>query len=261
MEEKTMKKKLILGILAAALSLTLAISGTLMLFTARSEVATNVVTLGNLDIELQEKGGTVDDYTPVDKVEFTGINFGTIQPNQEITKAPNVVHKGGVDAYLRVRAEVVVKLYNEETEEDDIVSWNLLSDSQKLYLTEMIQSAGMKTNDMHLGTEWSYIHGADEGEPIGYDSYTDENDFGKDVDKKSLKVFQAGVTTGDIFDTFVVPNWTLNDSDEEFDLDAFSQYKVGFILQAQAVQVDYNEGGNVADYSTWGDFFTELAAD
>ncbi|MDR2156530.1 MAG: SipW-dependent-type signal peptide-containing protein [Clostridiales Family XIII bacterium] len=50
-----MKKKLALGLLAAALTLTLVIGGTLMLFTDQSEPATNVVTMGDgLKVELLE---------------------------------------------------------------------------------------------------------------------------------------------------------------------------------------------------------------
>jgi predicted ribosomally synthesized peptide with SipW-like signal peptide len=274
MEEKTMKKKLILGILAAALSLTLAISGTLMLFTAESKEATNVVTLGNLEIALQEKGGTPGETTEstgdnpktvgntYDGKIFNGIQFGVVQPNQKITKAPRVVHTGGVDAYLRVRAEVKVFESFDSTEE---VDWNdELTEKQREFLGEMIMSAGLKDKaddrGMHFGDEWTYVPGTVDS--IGYFYYTDEENWGEDIDQKSLKVFKDSgdpdhpTETGYIFDTFVVPNWDQSELDELGGL--LGTYRIEFRLQAQAVQATYNDGGSADDSMTWDDIFSGL---
>ena len=51
-----MKKKYALALAAAAMVGTLAVGGTLAWFTD-TETATNVVTMGNVDITLSENGG------------------------------------------------------------------------------------------------------------------------------------------------------------------------------------------------------------
>jgi predicted ribosomally synthesized peptide with SipW-like signal peptide len=115
--------RLILAILAAAFSLTLIAAGTLMLFTAQSEDATNVVTLGDASIELQEKTAgagipadyedfprTEDGYTTVggfdhegEHYDFGGIDFGSgILPGGKVYKVPRVVNTGDVDVYVYV---------------------------------------------------------------------------------------------------------------------------------------------------------------
>jgi hypothetical protein len=124
---KTLKTKLVLGILAAAASLTLAVGGTLMLFTARSDTATNVVTLGNAKIALQEAttttedyyDGTTDengnknvsplgDYTTVDD-DFTGITFkNNAVPGDAFAKAPRVWNNGSVPVYVKVEGALKI---------------------------------------------------------------------------------------------------------------------------------------------------------
>ncbi|MDR0852507.1 MAG: M73 family metallopeptidase, partial [Clostridiales Family XIII bacterium] len=103
----TMKKKVTLGVLAIVLVLALAISGTLMLFTDTSDTATNVVTTGNVKIELQEKGNNIVDWTKID-ASFTGIDWIDVAPGTEIDKYTRVVNKGSLDAYLRVKATVTL---------------------------------------------------------------------------------------------------------------------------------------------------------
>jgi predicted ribosomally synthesized peptide with SipW-like signal peptide len=118
-----MKTKLVLGILAAAASLSLAVGGTLMLFTDTSKEATNVVTLGNADIELQEattddknyygaEGGawTVSDdaYTTVSEA-FPGITYkSNAVPGDAFAKAPRVVNEGSVPVYVKVEGALTI---------------------------------------------------------------------------------------------------------------------------------------------------------
>ncbi|MDR0862355.1 MAG: SipW-dependent-type signal peptide-containing protein [Oscillospiraceae bacterium] len=107
-----MKKKLVLGIIAAALALSLAIGGTLMLFTASTDTATNVVTLGNVKIELQEWGGydedgdvLVTDWTKIEDGEFEGIEW-VAEPGGTINKHTQVENTGANAAYVAVRVDV-----------------------------------------------------------------------------------------------------------------------------------------------------------
>jgi hypothetical protein len=110
-----MKKKLILGLVASTLALTLAVGGTLMLFTAQSETATNVVTLGNAAIELREVNYNADDYDPENKEwtkvdpngEFPGNTFTDSYPGQKLTKEPLVVNTGTVPVFVKVDGKIV----------------------------------------------------------------------------------------------------------------------------------------------------------
>ncbi|MDR1538673.1 MAG: hypothetical protein LBU32_11895 [Clostridiales bacterium] len=124
-------RKIALGIIAGVMALALTITGTLMLFTSESELATNVVTFGDLRIHQEEKGGKligededhadgyVEDYTTVTDGTggaFTGINYLELGPGEKFDKLPRVVHDAGVDAYLRVMSSV--KVYdNSDVEE------------------------------------------------------------------------------------------------------------------------------------------------
>jgi predicted ribosomally synthesized peptide with SipW-like signal peptide len=117
-----MKKKLVRGIIATVLALALAIGGTLMLFTSYTSTATNVVTLGNLLVTLQEKDdGQVeyqiigDEYAESDELDngtyvdgvFKGIDFGTLKMGQTVKKYSKVVaDDDNEDAYLAIRADI-----------------------------------------------------------------------------------------------------------------------------------------------------------
>jgi predicted ribosomally synthesized peptide with SipW-like signal peptide len=100
-----MKKKLLLGILASAIALTLAVGGTFMLFTSTSDVQ-NVATFGNLEVELWEEGP--------DGETNEGIDYGEIVPGDELQKEPFFRHTSGVEAYLRMIVTVTVEDSNEE---------------------------------------------------------------------------------------------------------------------------------------------------
>jgi predicted ribosomally synthesized peptide with SipW-like signal peptide len=139
MEELIMKKRLVLGILAAVLSLTLGIGGTLMFFSDVSETATNVVTLGevsgllaesdldNATFSIETKGG---DYKIVG-LEYAGEKFTGLTdfmvnrdgdpntgvdgkesfaaPGDSFVKKPLVYNDGELGAYVMVRAILRVK--------------------------------------------------------------------------------------------------------------------------------------------------------
>lgn len=66
------------------------------------DTATNVITTGNIDIELQE--------TTSDGSEFTDVV--NVVPGQQISKIVKVANKGANDAYVRINLEQFIKLAN-----------------------------------------------------------------------------------------------------------------------------------------------------
>jgi hypothetical protein len=251
MEEKTMKKKLILGILAAALSLTLAISGTLMLFTATTEEdpATNVVTLGNAAIQMWEHDGTLNTKpqmiggkyedeeqlpkgTYVDDV-FKGIDFDVVAPGASLNKKTYVENTGDVNVYVYVKG--VLKLYDEEGNPVD------LNDLDDDVLAQV--AAISKTLDADdLGDNWygsgGYAQLNSNGEYEGYyyrvNSEEDEGETG------TLLPLAVGATTGSIFkNPIVIPATTVGN--------ALANYKFEFVLTAYAVQSDHNTVTAIVD--------------
>lgn len=93
-----MKKKVALTAAAVALVGTLAVGGTLAWFTD-TETATNVVTIGDLDVNWDENG---KDITGND----TGLTLGTNDvPGAVFKKEAKIENKGTNDAY--VRAEIL----------------------------------------------------------------------------------------------------------------------------------------------------------
>lgn len=66
------------------------------------DTATNVITTGNIDIELQE--------TTSDGSEFTDVV--NVVPGQQISKIVKVANKGANDAYVRINLEQFIELAN-----------------------------------------------------------------------------------------------------------------------------------------------------
>lgn len=95
-----MKKKVALTAAAVALVGTLAVGGTLAWFTD-TETATNVVTMGKVDILLKEDGGT--DGNKVTSPE--GLEYKNVMPGDKFQKAVSIENKGN-DAYVRVKIVV-----------------------------------------------------------------------------------------------------------------------------------------------------------
>jgi predicted ribosomally synthesized peptide with SipW-like signal peptide len=117
-----MKKKLLLSVIAITVVASLAIGGTLMLFTSQTEVAENVATFGNLDILLLENVEGEDD--PV-----VGHDYGELFPGDSPRKEPFVVHAesgnnaAGANAYVRLLVRVDVtpnRAFGEWTVADQI---------------------------------------------------------------------------------------------------------------------------------------------
>ena len=116
-----MKKKLILGIVAVVLALTLAVAGTLMLFTATSEKVTNVVTIGNASILLGEDGDGEDN-------DEGGMTWDNTVPGDKLIKEPWVKNTGTIPVYVKVEGIFTI------TAPDSILKNGYWAKLQDLYL-------------------------------------------------------------------------------------------------------------------------------
>lgn len=104
-----MKKKSLVSLLAAVcLVAVIGVGATLAYFTD-SDAATNVVTMGHVDIELDE---------PEFSEENENNTIEDVVPNQEITKDPTItVVAGSENCYLRAKIEISDSLTAEQAEE------------------------------------------------------------------------------------------------------------------------------------------------
>ena len=96
-----MKKKILSLCLVAALALT-AIGGTLAYFTDTDEV-NNVMTMGDLDILLDEAKvtkDTEDDIWTAGKERVDGNDYGQVYPGAVLPKDPTIHNEGEHDAYV-----------------------------------------------------------------------------------------------------------------------------------------------------------------
>jgi predicted ribosomally synthesized peptide with SipW-like signal peptide len=166
-----MKKKLLLGITAATLALSLAIGGTLMLFTDTSDTATNVITFGDAEIELQEKNNNGEFKTITEK--FTGNNFKNIVPGETLEKEPRVINTGNVPVYVKVTGELYA--YANQAAKDagtpriDIEAWGAYKDNNaalEAFISSIVIDdhwAGVTTKLNEAGNAivgtWYYIEG------------------------------------------------------------------------------------------------------
>lgn len=93
-------KKLVAGLVTVTLVAVLGVGATLAYFTDKEE-ATNVITMGHVDIELTEPNFDKDDTKPVkDNI------IENIVPGQTIDKDPTItLAEGSEDAYIRVKLD------------------------------------------------------------------------------------------------------------------------------------------------------------
>lgn len=104
------KKKMLSMLIALTLVAVIGVGATLAYFTD-SEEKKNVITMGHVDIDLDEPNFDKEDGTPDDTIE-------NIVPGQDITKDPTItVKKGSADAYIRASVEVTISNANDLSEE------------------------------------------------------------------------------------------------------------------------------------------------
>lgn len=141
------KKKLTLAIAACALTLTLAF-GVTMAYMTDSEGVTNTVTVGKVNIDLEEPGYPGNDSDEVKNVI----------PNQEVVKDPQIENTGINDALVFLRVEIPQETYTDEDDgtwkqkKQDLFRLKDISDQWELLRTETITDADGKEKT-------SYIYG------------------------------------------------------------------------------------------------------
>lgn len=101
-----MKKKIAAGAVLA-ICLSMLIYTTIAYFNT-ADTARNVITTGNIDIELQE--------TTADGKEFT--NVVNVMPGQEVSKIVRIYNKGANDAYVRISLNQFIELASGEIQPD-----------------------------------------------------------------------------------------------------------------------------------------------
>jgi hypothetical protein len=217
---KTLKTKLVLGILAAAASLTLVVGGTLMLFTAESGTATNVVTLGKAKIQIEESQG--GDYNLV----VGELDFGDkVLPGDSITKRPRVANTGDTDVYLYV--DGLLKITNSYGDPIDLT--NDANANFREYALAILNE--MKAED--LGADWKGASTTVTKEGISGRYY-----YVNEEDTSSLKILQKDDETSDIFTTVDIPTSIKSD---------LSGYTIKLDLKAYAVQAKNSDGKELID--------------
>ena len=124
-----MKRKFIAGAVVA-ICLSLVTYGTLAYFT-HEDTATNVITSGNIKIELQETAITEDGQ--VVEFEQSQDRFN-VMPAQSVSKIVKVQNTGDNDAYIRIAINKVIELAEgvEGTPDTDLISMDFDYDNWTL---------------------------------------------------------------------------------------------------------------------------------
>ena len=107
-------KKRLLAVALAVVCLSLAAYGTVAYFTAE-DIAANVITAGNIRIELQETAVPESGGDPVPFEDLIGV-----MPGAEVSKIVEVKNAGDKTAYIRIRLEKNLTLAEGRTGEPDI---------------------------------------------------------------------------------------------------------------------------------------------
>ena len=154
-----MKKKVALTAAAVALVGTLAVGGTLAWFTDTEE-ATNVVTVGDIDVKLSEVG----EGTP--SQAGTGLEYTNLMPGKTFTKDAYVENVGTNDAYVKA-----------------IITLEAKDDNSKKLITDMKESTTNKITftDLAPNGVWTYDETAGTATyTVWYNGTTTPEVFGTD---------------------------------------------------------------------------------
>jgi hypothetical protein len=96
-------------VITAVLVIALAVTGTLMFFTATTETATNVVTIGGLNVVLEESDDDGLTYQLIGPNGISGLNYADAAPGDVLKKRPRINNKGklGIYAYMELEIKVM----------------------------------------------------------------------------------------------------------------------------------------------------------
>ncbi|MCL2487567.1 MAG: CalY family protein [Oscillospiraceae bacterium] len=225
-----MKKKMILGIIAAVLVLGLVIGGTLMLLTTVTPTATNAVTIGAAEIILRERGGYIlrdGERIPIDSVDeptvVSGIEFGIVVPGDILEKEPSVENIGSVDVFIAVKGSLTVSKDGEAVTGEQLAAFFAANESAIRDFFNSIEG----TDDAWWGESAQYI----DGDALVGSWYL------INPDTKALEALAAGEVTPDVFGLIKVPEYLDN---------SWSGVTLTLALTAYGVQSD-NSGYDPAD--------------
>lgn len=127
------RKKLLVLLTSLTLVAAVGIGATLAYFTD-SDAATNVITMGHVDVELDEPNFDTEDGEDDKTIE-------DVTPGQEIVKDPTItVKEGSEDAYIRAKIEMTG-----------------LTDEQA---AELLANINIDTTKWYLGTDGYYYYNA-----------------------------------------------------------------------------------------------------
>lgn len=102
-----MKKKLTLIATAVALGALVVVGATMAYFTSQ-DTATNVVTTGNVKIEIQESTTDTNGAIKGEQKEVNGdITYSNITPGSRLSKVVDVKNTGSNDAFIRVKVDMI----------------------------------------------------------------------------------------------------------------------------------------------------------
>jgi predicted ribosomally synthesized peptide with SipW-like signal peptide len=284
-----MKSKILLIAISAALVITLAVGGTLMLFTSKSETATNVVTLGDMTVIFKEGAGAITyadgDWTYPKSTEgielielgktresgksdpdkysnyefsdgaFTGIKFPErLVPNMPISKIPVIEYKGSAEGYLRVKA--TVKAY--ESENGNAVNLNTTNDNSITKLNALLKTIfETAVTKEENGTQWQLVApepGEDATDLVLYYYRVEDNALAEVVEKEEDNEMV-------LFYGFKVPNYGTTEGFTLNDFHGFDGYQIKLVLQVEAIQANWNSAATtdvLADKDQWYKIFEAL---
>lgn len=193
-----MRKKVALSIAAAAMVGTLAVGGTLAWFTD-TETATNVVTMGNVDVKLSEAGeGT-------GMTEGSGLTYTDIMPGKEYIKSAMVENVGN-DAYVRAiltvsssKKDVIDEFLKKNGFEivglEEDVEWTAVGEDGKQAQTTLYYN----DNDVFKsGAEWNLFDGF--AIPASWGNEFEGADFNIKIDVEAIQ--SDNIEAGAAWDTF-----------------------------------------------------------
>ncbi len=122
-----MKKKIPVIVTAVALVALIAVGGTLAFFTDKGEV-TNVITMGDVNIKLEEPIFSSSDMTTkADDGSF--VKKGLILPGSSFVKDPTITNIGSNPCYIRSKVSLVMKKNNE------VIINNIITKADKTKIT------------------------------------------------------------------------------------------------------------------------------
>ena len=253
------KKKLALFAIALTVVVSLVVGGTLMLWSAMSDEATNIVTMDSADIVLRESGGFIyrdydnsnvykpvyahpkleeisaweDENNKIAKIDenrpvqgdFTGFDWslGEARPGDVLLKAPDVENMGSIPLYIKVDGVFELRV----PDQDDLTAWD------EKYLEAFLDSSMLLGyNDENWdGIPLRFELAKDNGKTIGLDIYGTwfYAEGGTGGAYGTLKPLDPGYSTEDIFKAIYIPIEMPN---------AFQNFTFSLKFKAYGIQSD-----------------------